>query len=303
MNLRKPLLASLLCAAIAAEPASATETYGSSSAVVNGVDQIAPDIAASYPLPASTSNNSVALTASLSFYPFLTIYNLGTVPAYLANGATATTSGIYLPAGSSKCISVAGASSLAAITATGSTTLEVDQANACVPIGGGGGSGGSASLTGNYRWVAGSGYGANWTAVFGTEINSLANTDAIQSSVVVANGTALDTYMSISAAFGSITTASGAPYVGFYLYPLNQDGTTYGDGRFASAAVGPPLPPYYLCSIALVPSVTQAQEGSCGSLQPIPPGNFIVVAYNLSGAPLASSGNTVKAQTDNLTFH
>lgn len=161
----------------------------------------------------------------------------------------------------------------------------------------------SANQANPQRWIAGNGYGTTWTAVFGTEFNSLPNTDAIESSIVVANSTALDTYMEISAAFGSITTTSGAPYVGFYLCPLNQDGTTYCDGRFASAAVGPPSSSYYLCSIALIPSVTQVQEGSCGTLQPIPPGNFILVAYNLSGATIASSGNAIKAQTYNPAYH
>ncbi len=166
-----------------------------------------------------------------------------------------------------------------------------------------GSAGGGSSLGGNYRWIAGSGYGTTWTSVFGSEINSVVTGNAILSSVVVANGTALDTYMSISGAFGSITSTSGAPYIGFYLYPLNQDGSTYGDGRFISSAAGPPLSQYYLCSIPLVPSVTQAQEGSCGSLQPIPPGSFALVAYNMSGATLAASGNAIKAQTYNLTFH
>ena len=161
----------------------------------------------------------------------------------------------------------------------------------------------AANQTNPQRWIAGNGYGTTWTAVFGTEINSLVNTDAILSSVAVSNGTALDTYISISAALGSITTTSGAPYIGLYLCPLNQDGTTYCGGQFATAAVGPPLSQYYLCSIPLVPSVTQAQEGSCGSLQPIPPGTFKLQAYNLSGATLAASGNTIAAQTYNLAFH
>lgn len=163
--------------------------------------------------------------------------------------------------------------------------------------------GGSSSTPGSQRWVAGSGYGTTWTAVFGAEINSVANTNSIQSTIIVANQTALDQFISISAAFGSITTTAGAPYVGFYLCPLNQDGTTYCDGRFASAAVGQPSSQYYLCSIPLVPSVTQAQEGSCGGLQVIPPGSFILVAYNLSGATLAVSGNSIKSQTYNQAFH
>jgi len=162
---------------------------------------------------------------------------------------------------------------------------------------------GASSIGGPQRWIAGNGYGTTGTAVFGSELNSLPNGDAVNSSVVVSNGTALDTYMAISGAFGSITTTSGYPYIGVYLCPLNQDGSTYCDGRFGSAAAGPPLSQYYLCSIPLVPSVTQTQVGSCGGLQVIPPGTFILVAYNLSGATLASSGNAIKATTYNMAVH
>ena len=148
------------------------------------------------------------------------------------------------------------------------------------------------------HWVSGSGVGLTWTACFGAEINSLTSTDAVQSSIPITNGTALDIFMDISAALGSITSGSGAPYIGFYLYPLNQDASTYGDGRFASAAAGPPPSTYFIGSVALIPSVTQAQEGSLTGIT-IPPGTFLLVAYNLSGANLAASSNAIKYRTYN----
>src|ERR1700728_358406 len=109
------------------------------------------------------------------------------------------------------------------------------------------------------KWVAGSGVGFTWTALFGTEINSLPSADAVLSSIAVSNGTPLDMFMDVSFALGSVTTV-GVPVLGLYLYPLNQDASTYGDSRFGSAAVGPP-PGNYLLGQAGLPVGTQALTG------------------------------------------
>ena len=148
------------------------------------------------------------------------------------------------------------------------------------------------------KWISGSGVGLTWTAAFSTEINSIVNTNAILSSVSIANGTPLDIFADISIALGSITSGAGAPYIGFYLYPLNQDGSTYGDGRFGSSAAGPPLSQYFVGAVPLIPSVTQAQEGAVTGII-MPPGTFKFVAYNLSGATLAASSNTFSYRTYN----
>ena len=148
------------------------------------------------------------------------------------------------------------------------------------------------------KWIAGAGQGLAWGAFFGSEINGVVTGNAIASSVVVTNGTALDIFADVSLALGSITTTSGAPYIGIYLYPLNQDGSTYGDGRFGSSAAGPPPSQYYVGAVPLIPSVTQAQEGSVTGIV-LPPGSFIPVAYNMAGATLAGSGNAIKYRTYN----
>ena len=151
------------------------------------------------------------------------------------------------------------------------------------------------------RWVAGAGQGLTWGSAFGSEVNSLATGNAILSSVTIANGTAKDTYADVSVSIASITTGSGAPYLGLYLYPLNQDGSTYGDGRFISAAAGPPLSGYYVGQIPLVPSVTQSQTGAVTGIV-IPPGSFKLVLYNLAGVVLAASSNTISYRTYNRAF-
>lgn len=148
------------------------------------------------------------------------------------------------------------------------------------------------------KWVAGSLQGLTWGNIFnaGADINSLANGNAIQSSTTLDNSTTLDIFADVSIALGSITSGSGAPYVGFYLYPFNEDAATYGDGRFGSAAAGPPPSQYFVGAIPLVPSVTQAQEGTLSGII-LPPGKFTLVAYNLAGATLATSA--VKYRTYN----
>ena len=89
------------------------------------------------------------------------------------------------------------------------------------------------------NWVAGSGVGLTWTAAFGTEFTTttLPSTDAIASSIVISNGTALDKFADLTVHLASL--AAVAPnFIGVYLYPLTSGGSVYGDGRFGTAAAG-----------------------------------------------------------------
>lgn len=148
------------------------------------------------------------------------------------------------------------------------------------------------------KWIAGSGQGLTWGDAFSTAtLNSIVNGNAILSDVSIANGTALDLFADISIALGS--AAFVAPnFIGIYLYPLNKDGSTYGDGRFATAAAGPPPANYFCGAIGLV-AATQAQTGSLRNII-LPPGTFKFVFYNQGGVTLAgSSGNTCQYRTYN----
>jgi hypothetical protein len=147
------------------------------------------------------------------------------------------------------------------------------------------------------KWISGSGQGLTWGSAFGTETNSLASGNAVLSSIAIANGTALDIFADISIALGSAVFPAGSPYIGFYLYPLNQDASTYGDGRFGTTAAGPPLSQYFVGAIPLVVG-TQAQEGALTGIV-LPPGSFKFVAYNGAGIALAASANTFSYRTYN----
>jgi hypothetical protein len=148
--------------------------------------------------------------------------------------------------------------------------------------------------------IAGSGVGLTWTTCFGAEINSLVNGNAVLSSVNIDNSTALDLLADISVSLGSITPGAGNPYIGFFLYPLNQDGSTYGDGRFTSSAPGPVPSSYWEGNIPCIPSTTGVVTGSIIGITLIP-GAFKLLMLNASGTTLAASANTVKYRTYNYS--
>lgn len=148
------------------------------------------------------------------------------------------------------------------------------------------------------KWIAGSGQGLSWGTLDTTALNSLASGNALLSGTSITNGSSLDVYADVDIVLAS--AAFVAPnFVGIYLYPLASDASTYGDGRFTSAATGPPPSTYYVGSIVHV-AATQAQNGQlCGIT--IPPGTFKFVVYNQGGVNWASSGNTLKYRTYNLS--
>ena len=151
------------------------------------------------------------------------------------------------------------------------------------------------------KWVAGA--VSSLTAGFGTEFTTttLPSTDAVASSVVIDNTTAGDMFLSVSLLLGS--AAFVAPnFFGVYIYPLSQDGTHYGDGRFATAAAGPPPAQYNVGSIGIV-AATQAQYGSIPYMIPIPGlVKFKFVIYNGGGVTTATSGNQLYYQTWNRSI-
>lgn len=147
------------------------------------------------------------------------------------------------------------------------------------------------------KWIAGSLATLTWTNAFtGSTLNSLGNGSAILSDLAIDNSTTLDMFADVSIALATAVFTS-SPYIGIYLYPLNKDGSTYGDGRFGSGTSGPPPSTYFVGSIPLV-TATAAQEGTLRSVI-LPPGGFKWVVYNVGGANFSSSGNTCQYRTYN----
>ena len=148
------------------------------------------------------------------------------------------------------------------------------------------------------KWIAGA-VGLSWANAYtaASTFNTIANGNAILSDLRLDNSGNLDIFADFAFVGGSITTA--APnYIGVYLYPLNSDGSTYGDSRFGSSAAGPPAANYYAGQIVL-PVGTQALTGMVRGII-MPPGKFKFLIYNQSGAALAGAGaNTILYRTYN----
>lgn len=149
------------------------------------------------------------------------------------------------------------------------------------------------------KWIAGSGVGLTWSPAntSSTLFNALANGNALISDLSITNGTALDIFADVSWVAGGTATTAAPSYLGFYLYPLNQDGTTYGDGRFGSTAAGPPPGNYFIGSIGFAAAASTTISGVVRGIV-IPPGTFSFLVYNQSGAALAST-NVFKYRTYN----
>ena len=152
------------------------------------------------------------------------------------------------------------------------------------------------------KWIAGSLQGLTWGNAYtsAATFNSIVNGNAIISDLQIDNSTALDIFADFAFVGGSVTTV--APnYIGVYLYPLNSDGSTYGDSRFGSSAAGPPPSCYYVGSVIL-PVGTQALTGMVRGII-LPPGKFKFLIYNQAGVTLAGSGgNTLLFRTYNRSI-
>ncbi len=149
------------------------------------------------------------------------------------------------------------------------------------------------------KWIAGSLQGLTWgSAGFGSEIASLVSGNAVMASGAIDNSAALDVFADVSISLGSIATGSGAPSLWLYLFPLNEDGSSYGPGDWSSSAPGPMPSQYYVGAVPCQVSATGAVTGTVGGIA-LPPGKFKFGLYNLAGATLAASGNAVQMRTYN----
>lgn len=143
-----------------------------------------------------------------------------------------------------------------------------------------------------------------FTSLMTTELNNLANVNSIIGTTAIDNGTNLDLAAEFSFTSGGSITTTGLPFISLYLYPLNGDGTTYGDGRFGSAAAAQPPVNYYRGLLGLPASAaTQtgffAIPGTSIFQIPLPRGFWKPVFYNASGVQLSASGNILYYRTTN----
>ena len=142
---------------------------------------------------------------------------------------------------------------------------------------------------------------ANWQAAFGTEIDSLASGSYALSSVIIDNTSGLLTDGWLSLALGAVAPSAAAANLAFFIQPLNQDGTTYGDG-IASGTVLPVSG--YIGSLSWPTNATAAaQTGFMKIEREIPPTNFKLGVVNNLGSALAASGNTIAIALNKLNLN
>lgn len=129
----------------------------------------------------------------------------------------------------------------------------------------------------------------SYSAAFGSEINSLAAGSTAIGSVVIDNTTALytDGYISWSL---SATTTAGTSYLGFYLLPLNEDGTTYGDSTATGTAV--PDSQYFVGNARVQPPASGNVVGSL-YIGNIPATKFKLAVTNGTGNALGATAGTI----------
>jgi hypothetical protein len=156
-------------------------------------------------------------------------------------------------------------------------------------------------------WIGGNGVGLTWsTLINSSDLASIANGSIVLSTVAdIANGTALDQFMDISAicAISSSTIAVGAN-LAFFLYALNEDGSTYGDGQLTAGTQAAKTPATILLGTVNIPAVASTTT-LVGYIQGIiiPPGAFRVAMQNNSGFALTSGTQTVKYRTYNQNLN
>lgn len=147
-----------------------------------------------------------------------------------------------------------------------------------------------------------------FTSLMTTELNSLTSAQAILGSTAIDNATNLDLEVEFSFLGGGSVTAAGSPFLALYLYPLNGDGSTYGDGRFGSAASGPPPQSYLAGYIGGIPTGARTVIGSFarpdgqGFSIRLPRGSWKPVFHNGLGVNLSASGNILYYKTTNFQF-
>jgi hypothetical protein len=158
-------------------------------------------------------------------------------------------------------------------------------------------------------WVAGLGAGLSWTtAINTTDLVSLASGSTVLSSIAdIDNEANLDMFAEISLRLtvSSFTPSSGS-YLGIYVVPLLDDGSTYGDGTLTSGSTITRAPPYPLAGI--VPLESSAAITVMAGFIPrieLPPNKFRFALFNNSGVSLSGTAgnNIVKYRTYDMNLN
>ncbi len=149
---------------------------------------------------------------------------------------------------------------------------------------------------------------SSFTALMTIELDALGIDSAVLGATAIDNATNLDLEVEFSFVTGGSVTAAGSPFLAIYLYPLNGNGSTYGDGRFSSAATGPPPQSYFagyaggLATGARVVTSSFSRPDAQGTFIRLPRGSWKPVLHNGLGVAFSGSGNILYYRTTNIQF-
>lgn len=128
-----------------------------------------------------------------------------------------------------------------------------------------------------------------------TDFNSLANGSFVLAASALAQSTNLDDYIDVSFSLVVGGTTVAASFLSLYLFPLNQDGSTYGDATATGSAL--PAPSYWMTNAfakigitsgnAIVGSFPRVFIGDLASDFKVGIVNNLGVALNASAAAVA----------------
>ena len=163
------------------------------------------------------------------------------------------------------------------------------------------------------KLVAGTlGSGLTWATIgfTTTDFNSLANGSCVVASSAVDNSSALDLWGEVSFSFVVGGTTLATSQFDLYWLPLNQDGTTYGDGTATGST--PPTASYRVGYASVKSGVTSgnAVTGTFRSLDGpgnqlwLPPGSGKFSVANQLGVALnATASAAIKARFFDLNLN
>lgn len=156
-------------------------------------------------------------------------------------------------------------------------------------------------------WTAGNGQGLTWgTLINSADMASMTNGQTVLSSVAgIANGTNLDQFMDISCklAISSSTIAAGAN-LAFWIYALQEDGTTYGDGQLTAGTPSTLTPAAAPAAVVpLFAAATQTTLWAYATGIILPAGTFKVAIQDNSGFTLSSGTETCDYRTYNIQLN
>ncbi len=141
----------------------------------------------------------------------------------------------------------------------------------------------------------------SYATALSTELNALAAGSTAVAATAIDNTTNLMTDGFVSVSLPTLATGTGTPYLSVYLLPLNQDGTTYGDGT-ASGTVAPGAA-YFVGNITWAPSRASGTQTGSVYIGQIPPTKFVLAVTNQIGNALAATGNIVAFAADKINLN